>query len=106
MLVLSFRSGTLELTGADSSASLPKPLTWDKRSGLFRAPAIAYAEVVLGLRKQELAYEDRARVYPELSQGLVLRREPRPFQVDRSCAIRAPSPLGPPDLRQQRYWAV
>jgi pimeloyl-ACP methyl ester carboxylesterase len=27
-------------------------------------------------------------------------------QVDRSCAIRAPSPLGPPDLRQQRYWAV
>jgi superfamily II DNA or RNA helicase len=86
MLVLSFRSGTLELTGADSSASLPKPLTWDKRSGVFRAPALCYAEVVLGLRKLALAYEDRARAYPELSHGLVLRREPRPFQLEALAA--------------------
>jgi len=82
MLVLSFRSGTLELSGADKQASLPPSLTWDARSGVFRAPALAYAEVVLGLRKQQLAYEDRARAYPELDLGLVVRREPRPFQAE------------------------
>lgn len=86
MLVLSFRSGTLELTGAESGAAVPKPLTWDKRSGLFRAPAQAYADVVMGLRRQELAYEDRARSYPELAQGAVVRREPRPFQVEALAA--------------------
>ena len=86
MLRLSFRSGTLELSGADKQQSLPKPLVWDARSGIFRAPALAYAEVVLGLRKQQLAYEDVARAYPELPQGLVVRREPRPFQVEALAA--------------------
>jgi superfamily II DNA or RNA helicase len=86
MLVLSFRSGTLELSGADKQDSLPEALAWDARSGVFRAPALAYADVVLGLRKQGLAYEDRARAYPELTQGLVVRREPRPFQVEALAA--------------------
>jgi superfamily II DNA or RNA helicase len=86
MLVLSFRSGTLELSGAEKHADLPKPLTWDARSGLFRAPALAYAEVVLGLRKLQLSYEDRARAYPDLSLGLLVRREPRPFQVEALAA--------------------
>jgi superfamily II DNA or RNA helicase len=86
MLTLSFRSGTLELSGAGPDTALPTPLTWDKRSGVFRAPAMAYAEVVLGLRRQELSYEDRARVYPELGSGLLVRREPRPFQVEALAA--------------------
>jgi superfamily II DNA or RNA helicase len=86
MLQLSFRSGTLELTGASKSASLPAPLKWDARSGLHRAPALAYAEIVLGLRKADLAYEDRARAYPDLAQGLVVRREPRPFQTEALAA--------------------
>ena len=62
MLVLSFRSGTIELSGASKHDELPKPLTWDARGGVFRAPALAYAEVVLALRKKQLVYEDRARV--------------------------------------------
>jgi superfamily II DNA or RNA helicase len=82
MLTLGFRSGTLELGGAQKGAELPAALTWDARSGLFRAPAMAYADVVLGLRRQELAYEDRARAYLDLSQGLVVRRENRPFQSE------------------------
>ena len=86
MLLLSFRSGTLELSGADKHATLPKPLAWDPRSGVFRAPALAYADIVLGLRKQQIAYEDRARAYPELAQGLLIRREPRPFQVEALAA--------------------
>jgi hypothetical protein len=60
MLVLSFRSGTLELSGADKHESVPKPLAWDARSGVFRAPALAYADVVLGLRKQQLTYRGAA----------------------------------------------
>ncbi|HEY6079990.1 MAG TPA: DEAD/DEAH box helicase family protein [Polyangiaceae bacterium] len=86
MLSLSFRSGTLELSGAEQGSELPAPLTWDKRSALFRAPALAYAEVVMGLRRLELSYEDRARVYPELSSGLLIRREPRPFQIEALAA--------------------
>jgi superfamily II DNA or RNA helicase len=86
MRVLSFRSGTLELSGADPAEALPKPLTWDARSGLFRAPALAYAEIVLGLRKQKLDYEDRARAYAELGSGLVVHREPRPFQTEALAA--------------------
>jgi superfamily II DNA or RNA helicase len=86
MLTLAFRSGTLELSGADKGAELPAPLTWDARSGVFRAPALAYAEVVLGLRRRELAYDDRARIYPELASGLLVRREPRPFQTEALAA--------------------
>ncbi len=86
MLILTFRSGTLELVGAGKSAALPAALVWDARAGLHRAPALAYAEVVLGLRKAEIAHEDRARVYPELGQGLVVRREARPFQTEALAA--------------------
>lgn len=86
MWVLSFRSGTLELSGATKQDSVPPPLTWDARSGVHRAPALAYAEIVLALRKEQRAYEDRARAYPELSAGLVARREPRPFQVEALAA--------------------
>ncbi len=86
MAVLIFRSGTIELSGFSKSDELPKALTWDARSGIFRAPALAYAEVVLGLRKLQIAYEDQARAYPELSQGLVVRREPRPFQIEALAA--------------------
>lgn len=86
MWLLSFRSGTLELSGATKQDDVPKPLAWDARGGVFRAPAMAYADVVLGLRKQQAAYEDRARVYPELSQGMLVRREPRPFQVEALAA--------------------
>jgi hypothetical protein len=86
MAVLTFRGGTLELSGFSKSDELPKALAWDGRSGIFRAPAVAYAEVVLGLRKQQLAYEDQARAYPELTHGLVVRREPRPFQVEALAA--------------------
>src|SRR3954465_11968385 len=86
MAVLAFRSGTLELSGLTKHESVPAALTWDARSGVFRAPGMAYAEVVLGLRKQQLPFEDQARSYPELTHGLVVRGEPRPFQVEALAA--------------------
>ncbi len=82
MLSLSFHAGTLELSGAERHAQLPDALKWDSRTGTFRAPALAYADVVLGLRKLGLTYDDRARIYPQLPAGLLIRREPRPFQVE------------------------
>jgi superfamily II DNA or RNA helicase len=86
MWTLGFRGGTIELSGASKNESVPKPLVWDARGGVFRAPALDYAEIVMALRKQQLAYDDRARSYPELSSGLLVRREPRPFQVEALAA--------------------
>jgi superfamily II DNA or RNA helicase len=89
MLRLSFRAGTLELAGAVRDAKLPPGLSWDARSGVHRAPASKYSEVVLGLRAMGLTYDDQARAYTELEQGLLVRREPRPFQVDALAAWQA-----------------
>ena len=55
----------------------------------FRAPAIAYADVVRSLTRAGIAFEDRARRYVELEHGLRVRREPRPFQAEALSAWRA-----------------
>jgi len=83
MLTLGYRAGTIELRGADPHAiGWPESLRWDGRTRSFRAPAAAYAELVLGLRAAGVEYEDRARSYVELDSGLRVRREPRPFQQE------------------------
>jgi superfamily II DNA or RNA helicase len=41
---------------------------------------MAYADVVLALRKADVGYEDQARGYPELEAGAIVQREPRPYQ--------------------------
>jgi superfamily II DNA or RNA helicase len=46
----------------------------------FRAPACAYAEVVLGLLRAKISFEDEARVYPDLGAPLVESVSPRPYQ--------------------------
>ena len=52
MVILSFENGTLALRGADKDdARLPDLLSWDARTGCHRAPAVAYAPIVLALRK-------------------------------------------------------
>ena len=49
--VLSFQGGTVRLAGIDPEESLvlklPRGLTWDPRENVFRAPAVAYANIVL-----------------------------------------------------------
>jgi len=89
MLTLGYHAGTLELRGADPQATgLPAALRWDRRSSSFRAPAAAYADLVLSLRAAGVEYEDRARRYEEFETGLRIRREPRPFQREALQAWR------------------
>jgi superfamily II DNA or RNA helicase len=89
MVELRYQGGTLEVRGlgADHPAAAP-PLVHDPRSASHRAPALAYADVVLALRKHDLAFEDHARAYPTLATGARVHREPRPFQTEALAAWR------------------
>ncbi len=80
---LRFVAGTIELTGVhDDEIELPVECQWDVRSACHRAPALAYAPLVLALRNAGIDVEDDARQYVQLDYGLRLRREPRPFQAE------------------------
>jgi hypothetical protein len=67
---------------------LPASFRWDQRSARHRAPAYAYHEVVLSLHGAGIEYTDEARAYTELSAGLALHIEPRPFQKEDISAFR------------------
>jgi superfamily II DNA or RNA helicase len=82
MITLRFHGGTIELHGLEDASILPAIVRPDERAGCLRAPAMAYADVVLALRKAGLEYEDEARKYTELAAGAIVRREPRPFQTE------------------------
>lgn len=80
-LTLTFVAGTLELRGlAQGAPEAPPGCVWDPRAACFRAPALAYADVVRALVRHKLAFEDRARLYVTLEHGLRIHREPRPYQ--------------------------
>ena len=91
---LAFRAGTLELRGlardgVTSPALLPGAFAWDEREACFRAPAIAYSEVVAAFRAASIAIDDDARRDTELASGVRVHREPRPFQTDALAAWKA-----------------
>lgn len=88
MLELRFAGGTLELSGLGAQDEPPPGFRWDARSACFRAPAHAYAETVLGLKKRGVALEDKARAYEELAPKLAVKRSPRPFQTEALAAFR------------------
>lgn len=67
---------------------MPSSLAWDARAACFRAPAIAYASVVLALRHAGVAYADEARRYDELAHGARVHREPRDYQSEALAAWR------------------
>jgi superfamily II DNA or RNA helicase len=85
---LDFVAGTLELRGRERSWEAPPGFRWDERTRCFRAPALAYAEAVLWLRRASVEVDDRARRYVELEPRLVTHREPRPFQAEALAAFR------------------
>lgn len=82
MLTLEVSGGTLEIRDAEArdADALPAGCLWDDRTACFRAPASAYAEVVLALRKAGIQYRDDARGYADLEQGVKVHRQPRPYQ--------------------------
>jgi superfamily II DNA or RNA helicase len=80
MTRLAFASGTVELRDPPPDLPLPDAWRWDARTACFRAPAVAYAELVRVLHVAGVSYEDSARSYIKLEHGLVAHREPRPYQ--------------------------
>lgn len=84
---LLWSSGTLEVHGlVEGDRDLPAACVWDARTRCHRAPAIAYAELVLALRARGIEIEDRARAYEELAITPAIHREPRPYQSEALAA--------------------
>lgn len=90
MATLRFHAGTLELHGFPQEASqIPSAFVWDARTACFRAPAMAYAQVVSELRARGTTFDDHARAYEKDLPGATVRREPRPYQAEAIEAFRA-----------------
>lgn len=89
-VTLRFAAGTLELLGLPRAdgAGLPGCL-WDERTACWRAPAVAYADVVRALVGGKTAFVDQARAYGELASGARVHREPRPYQAEALAAWQA-----------------
>lgn len=83
--VLVFQGGTICLRGLARADGCPA-LQWDPRSALWRAPAVAYADVVLWLRAEGRAFVDEARAYSELAASTAQRQAPYGHQQEALAA--------------------
>jgi superfamily II DNA or RNA helicase len=79
-VVLRFDAGTLVLDGAGRDFQPPAPFRWDARVLRWRAPALAYAQVVREFIRRRVAYADGARAYQRFDFPTKLLTEPRPYQ--------------------------
>ncbi len=89
MVTLSFKSGTIELRGLAQSAEPIPGCAWDERSQCHRSEAVHYAGVVRALIASKMPFEDGARNYLQLAEGMRVHREPRPYQAEALSAWRA-----------------
>ena len=78
---ITWEGGSVAVTDVEDPSVLPAACAWDERTACWRAPAVAYASVVMALHRRKIPYEDEARRYDELPGGLVVHREPRPYQA-------------------------
>ncbi|HEX9002801.1 MAG TPA: DEAD/DEAH box helicase family protein [Blastocatellia bacterium] len=85
-LILQFDAGTLLLEGVDQSFAAPPPFAWDERVHRWRAPAIAYRQIVTELVRSKIPHQDQARQYIEFQFSAELTAEPRPYQQDAIAA--------------------
>jgi superfamily II DNA or RNA helicase len=88
-LILQFDSGTLLLDGADQSAQVPAAFQWDERVRRWRAPAIAYREIITELVRSKTPHQDAARNYLEFQfrpADEAIKTEPRPYQTEALAA--------------------
>jgi len=86
---LRFEAGTVVVREVDDPALLPESCVWDERVRAWRAPAVAYAEIVMAMVRAKVEYNDAARDYLVLEEGLRVRRTARPFQTEALEAWRA-----------------
>jgi superfamily II DNA or RNA helicase len=88
MIEVSFVAGTLELRFATETeagwlpAGLDSVCVWDPRTRCYRAPALAYADIVRALIAAQAPYQDQARRYTTLAEGARVQRTPRPYQSE------------------------
>lgn len=81
-VTLRFVSGTIEVRGLDAPLDELSSIEWDKRTASYRAPALAYADVVRALVRASVEYDDTARAYEETALELRVARQPRPYQTE------------------------
>ena len=89
-MILEFRSGTLTLSGGgrELPPELERRLTFDPRTGDYRARACDYAGIYLALQCSGLEFTDRARAFSPIEledPGIRLR----PHQVKALAAWQA-----------------
>lgn len=79
---IQFNQGTLLLEGGDPEQSFQLPhVIYDKRTLQFRAPAMAYRDIVMELTKNRIPYSDKARWYQKIYCPMKKSITPRPHQV-------------------------
>jgi hypothetical protein len=80
---LAFDGGTLVVTGATGErlAELPH-VQFDQRAGVYRAEGLHYRALVEHLRRERIAYEDRARAWQPVEWRLRTSRDPFPHQKE------------------------
>jgi superfamily II DNA or RNA helicase len=88
-VTLAFAGGTLELRGLGDVAPPVPDCRWDPRTACWRAPALAYADLLRALARLAIPVEDQARAYPSLAEGARVRQAPRPYQAEALEAWRA-----------------
>jgi superfamily II DNA or RNA helicase len=87
MVTVEFRQGTLLVGGPDAETeSLRSWCQHDERVGLWRAEAIAYADIILTLHRCRIPYEDRARAFATLTLSLAESRAARAYQGEAVAA--------------------
>jgi superfamily II DNA or RNA helicase len=79
-VVIQFDAGTLVLDGADDRAQLPQAFKWDSRVRRWRAPALAYRQIITEMTRRKIPHQDQARKYLEFDFTSRLAIEPRPYQ--------------------------
>ncbi|MGA9770808.1 MAG: DEAD/DEAH box helicase family protein [Blastocatellia bacterium] len=81
-LIIQFDSGTLLLDGADSTMQLPAAFRWDERVRRWRAPALAYRQIITEMTRRKVPHQDQARQYLQFDFTSKLSVEPRPYQQE------------------------
>ncbi|MEW6127053.1 MAG: DEAD/DEAH box helicase family protein [Acidobacteriota bacterium] len=81
-LIIEFDAGTLLIDGADQTAQVPDAFKWDERVRRWRAPALAYRQIIAELVRHKVPHQDNARKYFEFDFKANLLVEPRPYQQE------------------------
>lgn len=79
---ISFDSGTLLIDNVEPGVELPAACAWDERVRRWRAPAIAYHDLVRDFVRRKLPYVDDAAAYQRFDFRSTLAVEPRPYQTE------------------------